>query len=156
LEQRLARFEGNDEVLVMTARVSESRTPYLRELVYTAWALQELDDRYAAFLERFRPVYKAASSSDFLDPELAFRVRTLLIHEYRKILLRDPFLPDALLPERWNGNAAYQLCCNIYSLLAGPAETFVTGNMESANGPLPPADPAYFERFGQLLRADMP
>lgn len=150
LERRLAGLPGNDEVLVMTARANDDRVRYLRELVHDAWALQELDDRYAAFLQRFRPVYKAARDTDMLEPELAFRVRTLLVHEYRKIQLRDPSLPSALLPERWNGTAAYQLCRNIYTLVASPTEEFLTAYMETADGPLPPAEPGYSLRFGGL------
>ena len=150
VEDRLEDLDGGDRVLVMEATASERQQTYLRQLVHESWELQQLDDRYAEFLTRFRPVYKAARAAKSLNPDLAFQVRTLLIHEYRKILLRDPFLPDALLPERWNGVAAYQLCRNIYSLVAEPTEEYLTEKMETADGPLPPADPAFYQRFGGL------
>jgi len=154
VEERLEQLEGNDQVLIMQAKAggNADRNRYLRHLVHDAWSLQELDDRYDAFLKRFRPVYRAARRSSSLDPEIAFQLRTLLIHEYRKILLRDPFLPAALLPERWNGVSAYQLCRNIYSLVSGPTEEFLTGELENADGPLPPADPAFYDRFGGVLQ----
>ena len=154
LEESLQQLNGNDDVLVMSASASDNRTQYLRELVHDAWALRDLDDRYQAFLERFRPVFNAARKSADIEPEQAFQARTLLIHEYRKILLRDPSLPDALLPERWNGVAAYQLCRNIYSLVAEPAEAFLTARMESADGPLPPADNSFWMRFGGINNRD--
>ncbi len=148
VEEELAQLPGNDQILVMRANAFSDRKRYLKELVKGAWALEDLDVRYAEFLQRFRPVYQAARNSRrALDTELAFRVRTLLIHEYRKILLRDPFLPDELLPERWNGIAAYQLCRNIYALVAGPTEAYLTASLETADGPLPPADPAFHSRF---------
>jgi phenylacetic acid degradation operon negative regulatory protein len=51
-----------------------------------------------------------------LDPAQAFIVRTLLIHEYRRVLLRDAQLPPALLPLDWPGVAAYALCRDFYRL----------------------------------------
>ena len=150
VEDRLQQLQGNEKILIMQATANRNRTGTLREMVRESWALQDLDDKYADFLEQFRPIYKAARQTRDPDPELAFRVRTLLIHEYRKVLLRDPFLPDDLLPERWNGIAAYQLCRNIYSLVAELTEEFLTEGLETADGPLPPADPSFFLRFGGL------
>ena len=43
-------------------------------------------------------------------------MRTLLIHEYRRVLLRDPRLPAALLPLDWPGAAAFALCRDFYRL----------------------------------------
>ena len=101
-------------------------------------------------MARFRPVYQAVRREREPDPERSFQVRTLLVHEYRKILLRDPLLPEALLPSRWPGVAAYQLCRNLYALVAAPTELFLIERMETAEGPLPPAEPQYFQRFGGL------
>jgi phenylacetic acid degradation operon negative regulatory protein len=150
VEERLRQLEGNDQVLIMQATASDSRLPYLQTLVGESWSLQELDDRYTDFLDRFRPAYQAARSCTALSPELAFQLRTLLVHEYRKIMLRDPFLPPPLLPQRWNGVSAYQLCRNLYSLVANPAEEFLTAALENADGPLPPAQADFYERFGGL------
>jgi phenylacetic acid degradation operon negative regulatory protein len=133
-----------------TAIDSGERKQYLQQLVSKSWSLQELGARYEEFLDRFRPVYQAARSSKSPDPQTAFQLRTLLIHEYRKILLRDPFLPAELLPEQWNGVSAYQLCRNLYSIVAAPTEDFLTGALENADGPLPPASPLFYERFGGI------
>lgn len=149
VEERLGSLPAADKVLIMKA-VAQERHALLRELVSGAWSLPELDNRYEVFLDQFRPVYKAASGTSTLDPDLAFQVRTLLIHEYRKVLLRDPTLPRELLPERWSGVAAYQLCRNIYSLVAAATEDYLTGHMETADGPLPPADSGFYQRFGGL------
>lgn len=152
VEERLATLAGNRQVLMMRAREIENgeREAHLQALVSEAWNLQDLDDRYDEFLQRFRPVFQAIRSSNNPSPLTAFQLRTLLIHEYRKILLRDPFLPAALLPERWNGVSAYQLCRNIYSRVAAPTEVFLTDSMENADGPLPPASGLFHERFGGL------
>lgn len=150
LEQTLQSIPQNDRVLVLEAHALGARAEYLRELAYDAFAVDALGARYAAFVERFRPVYRAASRSRSITPEQAFAIRTLLIHEYRKILLRDPLLPDALLPANWAGAAAYQLCRNLYARVAASAERYLIEHMETADGPLPPAHASFFARFGGI------
>ena len=51
-------------------------------------------------MTRFAPL-EAAVRDGRLSVEGAFVVRTLLIHEYRKIHLQDPLLPPELLPQDW-------------------------------------------------------
>lgn len=152
VEERLEQLDGSEQILLMQATTIDSnkREQYLRNLIGESWSLDELDDRYKEFLHRFRPVYQAARRGRNPDPETAFQLRTLLIHEYRKILLRDPFLPAELLPSRWNGVSAYQLCRNIYSLVAGSTETYLTNALENADGPLPPANAVFHERFAAI------
>ncbi len=150
VEERLRAVAGADRALLMQATIDERRSGHLSELVREAWSLDELGERYARFLERFRGPYRAASQAAELSPAHAFRVRTLLIHEYRRILLRDPMLPEELLPGRWDGVAAYQLCRNLYMLVSEAAEQHLSQSMETADGPLPPAEPGFFQRFGGL------
>ncbi len=146
----LADIEGADRVLLMNATVHDTRESLLRDLIGDAWQLDQLAQRYRDFLARFRPLYQAGREEPDPDPQLSFCIRALLIHDYRRILLRDPSLPAALLPERWDGVAAYQLCRNLYGRLAEPAEQYLTDNIENAYGPLPPAEPDFYERFGGL------
>ena len=122
----------------------------MRELVHRSWNLDEIDHRYAEFIAQFRPAFAAASKAATIDPADAFRIRTLLIQEYRKILLRDPLLPARLLPPSWHGTAAYQLCRNLYRVVYRPADDFMSDAMETADGPLPPPDPTFYDRFGGL------
>lgn len=150
LHEELQRLDSGEELLMMTARVDESRQAHLRELVRSAWSLDDLSTRYSEFLRQFRPAFRAGRKARKIDPAAAFQVRTLLIHEYRKILLRDPFLPDVLLPGHWDGIAAFQLCRNLYGLIAPAAEQYLQANMESADGPLPPAEPRFYQRFNGI------
>ena len=73
-----------------------------------------------------------------------------MIHEYRRVLLRDPHLPAELLPSDWTGLAARSLCRNLYRLTQEPAERHLMSVLETAEGPLPDAAPYFFERFGGL------
>ncbi|MBN8534612.1 MAG: phenylacetic acid degradation operon negative regulatory protein PaaX [Rhizobiales bacterium] len=69
------------------------------------WPLTALQEGYRAVLEHARAL-EAESST--LGPGRGFLARILLVHEFRRIVLRDPFLPAELLPKNWPGAAARQ------------------------------------------------
>jgi phenylacetic acid degradation operon negative regulatory protein len=118
-----------------------------RELVARGWDLEELARRYRRFLVRFDPVEAALAARAF-PPETAFVVRTLLIHEYRKIHLRDPLLPPALLPHDWVGASAYELCRRLYARVFPGAEEYLATVAHQLQRPLPAANSAAHARFG--------
>ncbi len=140
-----------DKVVVMSAHSdTELSGRPLHELVGACWNLEQLSRGYRHFLDRFRPVWRALAAAEALDPAECLLVRMLLIHEFRRVLLRDPQLPDELLPPDWTGAAARLLCRNLYRLTHGPAEQHLMDTMETADGPLPEAAPYYYARFGGL------
>ena len=142
-----------DTVIVMQAeRFPTTSSETIRNWVRHSWQLDDLETRYAGFLEKFRPVYQAARTVKSLDVEMAFRIRVLLIHEYRKIHLRDPLLPRTLLPTSWTGQGAYQLCRNLYTCVYANAEKYINETFETADGPLPNLSSYFFDRFGGLRR----
>jgi phenylacetic acid degradation operon negative regulatory protein len=151
LESLLKRLGALGDVAIMNARAAGGLgNGALRELVRRSWNLADIEARYAAFLGRFRPVFRAADGARDVEPRTAFQVRTLLLQEYRKVLLRDPLLPAELLPEGWHGVPAYQLCRNLYRRVYRAADEFMSRTMETADGPLPPPAPEFYERFGGL------
>jgi len=151
LESTLKRAGSEQDVVVMRGHTADTRnSDAMRTLVHRSWSLDDLDARYAAFVRQFRPVYRAAQKTKEPEKRLAFLVRTLLIQEYRRILLRDPLLPAELLPAGWNGTAAYQLCRNLYRHVYAPADEFMSVEFETADGPLPPPAPEFYTRFGGL------
>lgn len=121
----------------------------VRTIVARAWNLDALAAQYDEFLTRFRPFLRALDGGA-PSPATCFRLRTMLIHHYRRALLRDPGLPGELLPAHWPGAAARLLCRNLYRLVQEGAETYLARTLETAEGPLPDADRTYFERFGGL------
>ena len=127
----------------------------MRKLVRSAWNLDDIDARYQQFVAMFRPVIAALKKDSNVMPRTAFVIRTLLIQEYRKVLLRDPQLPEELLPTNWHGTAAYQLCRNLYRAVFRETDTFLGEVMETAEGALPPPAGGYLQRFGGL-DADSP
>lgn len=122
----------------------------MRNIARDSWNLDDIDARYTSFLQRFRPVYRSVSGTSRISDKWAFIVRTLLIQEYRKVLLRDPWLPSDLLPADWHGAAAYQLCRNLYRAVHARADAWLDEVMETADGPLPPPSRTYLQRFGGL------
>jgi phenylacetic acid degradation operon negative regulatory protein len=149
LDLALERLGLGNDVVVMTGQTVRNESG-MRALVRDSWNLPDIDERYASFVERFRPVLKAHGKDANVSPKSAFLVRTLLIQEYRKVLLRDPQLPAELLPAGWHGTAAYQLCRNLYQAVYAAADDYLTQTMETADGPLPPPAAAFMQRFGGL------
>jgi len=141
---------GVEESLVVLRGQTIRGDGAMRELARNCWNLDDIDTRYAEFVQRFRPVYKAVAGKNQATDKSAFVIRTSLIQEYRKVLLRDPWLPAELLPANWHGAAAYQLCRNLYRALQAGADSHLDQVMETADGPLPPASRAFMNRFGGL------
>lgn len=151
VDAALGRLGVTEDVVVLSARIDRNPAG-MRRLAQESWNLDEIDARYAEFVRRFRPLIAALGRRSDLQPQTAFLVRTLLIQEYRKILLRDPQLPAELLPAEWQGTAAYQLCRNLYIAVYTKADDYLSSTMETSEGPLPPPDAAFLQRFGGLDR----
>jgi phenylacetic acid degradation operon negative regulatory protein len=118
-----------------------------RRLAAEGWNLAEIARRYRRFQDIFAPVATAVRGSGALAPQPAFLVRTLLIHEYRKIHLQDPLLPPALLPAQWAGTAAYELTAQLYSGVFAASEQFLSDTGTTIGGLLPPAGSEVHARF---------
>lgn len=120
-----------------------------RELAARGWDLSLQARRYRGFIGRFAAAGKALAARS-VTPETAFLVRTLLIHEYRKIHLKDPQLPLALLPADWAGRSAYRLCRGLYARLFPAAEKHLSECARRLHRALPRVDAAARARFGGI------
>ena len=149
LDVTLRRLGVNDDLIIMRG-LTVINEPSIRRLAKSGWNIDDIDSRYASFVERFRPLIAAYGKSGAVKPQTAFLIRTLLIQEYRKVLLRDPQLPSELLPANWHGTAAYQLCRNLYLAVYQQADAYLSATMETADGQLPPPSRHFMQRFGGL------
>ncbi len=149
---RQALAEAGIEARALVMQASAGRwmgTGGLREIVARAWNLEGLASVYANFLAHFQPLLPVAEAHPMSTLE-AFRFRILLIHAWRRAILRDPLLPEALLPPAWPGTAARLLCRNLYRAVESQAEAHLAEAMAAAGRPIAEANPEYFERFGGL------
>lgn len=115
----------------------------LRDTASAAWDLGELNAAYRQFTDDFQPFAGTGPH----PPERAFALRVLLIHEYRRILLKDPRLPADLLPGDWSGATARALVARLYGEIAANAEEFIAATLQNWHGEIGPAEPALRQRF---------
>ncbi len=119
------------------------------DLVRRAWNLEALAEAYSGFVAAYLPILAELrrDRQAEVDAESAFLLRTLLIHDYRRLLLRDPELPEVLLPADWPGQKARLLCKELYRRLIVPSEHHLDQLLQLADGAVPEADPMLVERF---------
>jgi phenylacetic acid degradation operon negative regulatory protein len=118
-----------------------------RRLLSESWPLDRTADAYLKFMKSFEPLRKTIDRGGELADVDAFTARILLIHHYRRVVLRDPLLPGALLPKDWPGRAARKLCGEIYRALLPLSEQWLDHNGTSEAGPLPKAGAELGRRF---------
>lgn len=148
LAHALAELGLADEIVTLRAEPegllgSKPRQDLLGEI----WNLDGLSASYRRFIERFAPFRGIASR---LTPQASFTLRILLMHEYRRVLLRDPGLPAELLPADWAGMEAWTLTRALYRKLAAPSQTHLTAIAETEAGKLPPLASSFSQRFGGI------
>ena len=119
-----------------------------RRLLSESWPLDRTADAYLKFMKIFEPLRGWIDRREPLADVDAFTARILLIHYYRRVVLRDPLLPAALLPRDWPGPAARQLCGEIYRGLLPASERWLDRNGVNETGPLPAAGEGLARRFG--------
>jgi phenylacetic acid degradation operon negative regulatory protein len=134
------------KVIVFEASLAGDDAP--QRLVSLGWDLEELGLRYRLFVKRFERVRAALHSSRAPDHQACFIVRTLLIHEYRRLHLRDPLLPSRLLRADWPGAQAAALCRDIYARVFADSEAHLSLVATQLDGPLPAPEPSVLQRFG--------
>jgi phenylacetic acid degradation operon negative regulatory protein len=104
-----------------------------RQLVARGWPLEALGQGYRRFLHAFEPLRGAR-----VAPDEALPLRLLLVHEWRRLVLRDPLLPAPLLPEHWPGGRARDLAAALYRRLTPDAEAWLDAEGRNEDGTLPP------------------
>ncbi len=133
-----------DGVFLLSAEAGETG----RAIAATAWKLGHIADAYRAFVDLFGALDAALGNGPPAEAD-ALVARTLLIHQFRRVVLRDPHLPAALLPDDWPAQKARALTSRIYRHLVPPAERFIDQVGRNEDGPLPRPEAAFHLRFQQ-------
>lgn len=109
----------SDDLLVITGKGSSLPTGLL-----SLWPLDEQAAIYSAFIGDWQDF----GTTGNLTAAEAMSARTLLLHDWRRIVLRDPALPDALLPDDWIGHKARNLAGQTYRDLMQGSEKWLDDN----------------------------
>ncbi len=97
----------------------------LPDLVTRCWDLAAINAEYAAFIDKYQPLFEDCRGRGLnIDPSECFVRRFLLMHEYRRFPFIDPELPEELLPRDWHGREAASLFQEYHALLADKANAF--------------------------------
>ncbi len=122
------------------------------DLVARASDLGGLATGYADFVALYQPILdqvRVAPPGE-QDDERAFLLRILLIHDYRRLLLRDPELPEVLLPAAWPGHHARLLCKELYRRLEIASNRHLDRYFRLADDTVPATDTGLPERFPEF------
>ncbi len=88
----------------------------------------DTEDAYRDFLARYEPWQD--HDLDAAAPLDAYGLRTMLVHEFRRIRLRAPDVPVELLPPDWVGDCAYDVAADLYRRLSLPASSALSEILE--------------------------
>ncbi|EPK1110220.1 phenylacetic acid degradation operon negative regulatory protein PaaX [Acinetobacter baumannii] len=155
LQRLLVDLNMSEQVVVFkaeTLQLFNNSVDTIGRMLRTNWPIDELRQRYLQFLDIFREIgVLLMQENEQLEPVQAFQIRTLLIHYYRRILLKDPALPLELLPTDWPAISARTLSMDIYKKVFEPADEYFLSVAATAEGPMPNATAHYWRRFGGLV-----
>jgi len=124
---------------------AEAEPDVLRRLARQCWPLDKIAEGYQQVLEIFGSLQRHGVGA--LPPLEALVARVLLIHAFRRAVLKDPLLPGEMLPADWPGFAARSLVASLYAALLPPAEAWLDGHARAEGGPLPKPDAGLAARF---------
>jgi phenylacetic acid degradation operon negative regulatory protein len=133
------RVGGFEHVLVLRSQVVEATgTLGIDELARRSLAIDDLADRYRAFVDRFGPYRRAPLGR--LTPADAFKVRVLAVAAFRRLVLGEPSIPVGLRPADWVGDTARSVVGDVYDGVAAAAERFLLATLEPVPTAPVPAD----------------
>ncbi len=148
LTETLSELELQDKVVVFSSKTLDPDSDTaLKDLVIQRWSIKQLEADYMQLIASYRPIYQKLRDLFDINDQQSFLLRTLLIHEYRRILLKDHELPQSMLPNNWAGYRALELVKSLYQLLAVPSNRFIGQTLEHATGHFDKESPEFWQRF---------
>jgi phenylacetic acid degradation operon negative regulatory protein len=153
LDELLSDLGLKDNIVQMQAQADNADS--LQKLILSRWKLSDLRHRYKEFTTQYRKAGQTLELKKQASEHSLLLLRVLLMHEYRRILLRDPELPSAMLPSDWEGFTAQLLAGRLYRELAGPTSKWVNRELLNADGDLKGGSAILKKRFPLSATADV-
>ena len=113
------------QVLLMQSQTIEDGDELSnKELVKQCCPYDEAEEMYNYFIRAYMPILDyLQETTQFTDTD-CLRLRLLIVHDYRRLLFRDPQLPEELLPSDWSGDRARSLVRETYELTYKQANNY--------------------------------
>ncbi|MBJ3776205.1 PaaX family transcriptional regulator [Acuticoccus mangrovi] len=108
-------------------------------LATALYPLADIAARYHGFITATAQITPYAEDA---DPLQALALRIMLVHGFRRIVLRDPHLSRDARPADWPADAAYRAFATLYRRLEPLSDSWLDDNAQNAAGPLPKPDDA--------------
>ena len=137
----------SEDVVVMRGNTHElTSQAALENTTFRAWKLNETQALFEDFCEYFSAELHRATQRSLADAQL-FQLRLLVIHEYRRLLLKTTALPRDLLPVGWPGEKALEITAALYAHAEAASLRYIANHFESMSGPIGPVANGYYRRF---------
>lgn len=146
----IKELQIEEHVAILQASTPEpENVPIANRLIRQCFNTDALDEEYTEFNQQFSPVLAAALSTKQVDPELCFLIKILLIHKYRRILLREPELPKELVAADSASQQARRITAQLYGVIAPFADQYFKQVSVCEQGIFAEPPWAYYRRFQQ-------
>jgi len=150
LAATLTKFAHRVRPLVVAGRdVAKTPDAVLQQLAGECWKLDRLAAAHRRLIEQFTPLRHHLAGGCMPGAAAAAAGRILLIHAYRRVVLRDPQLPAPLLPCDWVGLDSRRLVGEIYRYLEPMVTEWSGSHLTGPKETLPPPDSLYVARFNE-------
>jgi phenylacetic acid degradation operon negative regulatory protein len=144
----LHELDAVGEVILLRGRhPGVEAAPSNEDLARRCPDLDAVEAGYREVTDQFRPVLTVLEARTPIVPVDAFLLRTLLMDDFRRIIRRDPQLPDALLPSPWAGDETHATVAALYRCITAAADAHLEQAGQTVDGALPPLHAAYRDRF---------
>ena len=108
---------ANDNVMMLPTHAVDAPEWVLDRLLPDS-----LTQYYQELLSDIQPIVEDRKAMNTLSPLCALCMRYLLIHAWRRMVLRHPLMPQDLLPPDWPGITCHAELCAIYPKLVEKSE----------------------------------
>ncbi len=145
---------GKPALQMMATRLSDTGVDRESDLVKQLWDMDNLRERYQQFIDHFSELDETLENGHMISNSDCFLIRSLLVHDFRRVLLRAPTLPVALLPKDWEGHRARVLFMNVYQKIWHGAEAHLISCLDPEIDAFQNASEEFYTRFGGLKQQE--
>jgi phenylacetic acid degradation operon negative regulatory protein len=125
----LAGLGLDEHTLLATAIFDQAQAVITADSFRASSGLAECETGYRGFVDFHRDL-TTSQEPTALTGAGAFAWRTMIVHDLRRLRLRDPQLPHDLLPPDWIGQTAFDLARQLYRSLDSAAWQWIADTTE--------------------------